>query len=293
VTSESFEAGMPSGRSRVAGIIGWPVTHSRSPRLHGFWLRRYGIDGAYVPLPVRPERFADALRALPLIGFAGANVTVPHKEAALVSVDRASGEARRIGAVNTIVIAADGTLEGRNTDGFGFSENLRNALPGWSAAAGPAVLLGAGGAARAVAVALLDAGAPEVRLANRTAQRAERLAADIGGPIRVVGWDDRTAALADAALLVNTTTLGMVGQPPLDLPLDRLPPSAVVNDIVYAPLETALLAAARHRGNPVVDGLGMLLHQARPAFSAWFGVEPEVTPELRRFVLQDSAGGPR
>jgi len=293
VSSESFESGMLSGRSRVAGIIGWPVTHSRSPRLHGFWLRRYGIDGAYVPLPVQPERFAEALRALPLLGFAGANVTVPHKEAALASVDRASREARHIGAVNTIVVAADGTLEGRNTDGFGFSENLRDALPGWSAVAGPAVLLGAGGAARAVAVALLDAGAPEVRLANRTAERAERLAADIGGPIRVVGWDDRTAALADASLLVNTTTLGMAGQPPLDLPLDRLPPTAVVNDIIYAPLETALLAAARRRGNPVVDGLGMLLHQARPAFCAWFGVEPEVTPELRRFVLQDPLGGPR
>ena len=293
MSSESFESGMLSGRSRVAGIIGWPVTHSRSPRLHGFWLRRYGIDGAYVPLPVQPERFAEALRALPLLGFAGANVTVPHKEAALASVDRASREARHIGAVNTIVVAADGTLEGRNTDGFGFSENLRDALPGWSAVAGPAVLLGAGGAARAVAVALLDAGAPEVRLANRTAERAERLAADIGGPIRVVGWDDRTAALADASMLVNTTTLGMAGQPPLDLPLDRLPPTAVVNDIIYAPLETALLAAARRRGNPVVDGLGMLLHQARPAFCAWFGVEPEVTPELRRFVLQDPLGGPR
>jgi shikimate dehydrogenase len=293
VSSESLESGMLSGRSRVAGIIGWPVAHSRSPRLHGYWLRCYGIDGAYVPLPVRPERFVEALPALPLLGFAGANVTVPHKEAALAAVDRVSPEARRIGAVNTIVIAADGTLEGRNTDGFGFSENLRTALPGWSAAAGPAVLLGAGGAARAVAVALLDAGAPEVRLANRTADRAERLAADIGGPIRVVGWDDRAAALADAALLVNTTTLGMTGQPPLDLPLGRLPPSAVVNDVVYAPLETALLASAHRRGNPVVDGLGMLLHQARPAFAAWFGVEPEVTPELRRFVLQDPPGGLR
>jgi len=284
---------MLSGRSRVAGIIGWPVAHSRSPRLHGFWLRRYGIDGTYVPLPVQAEKFGEALRALPLIGFVGANVTVPHKEAALAAVERASREARRIGAVNTIVVAVDGTLEGRNTDAFGFGESLRTALPGWSAAAGPAVLLGAGGAARAVAVFLLEAGAPEVRVANRTPERAERLAADIGGAIRVVGWDDRAVALADAALLVNTTTLGMVGQPPLDLPLDRLPPSAVVNDVVYAPLETALLAAARRRGNPVVDGLGMLLHQARPAFAAWFGVEPEVTPELRRFVLEDASGGPR
>jgi len=283
----------PTGRSRLAGVIGWPVAHSRSPRLHGYWLRRYGIDGTYVPLPVHPERIAAALRALPVLGFAGANVTVPHKEAALAAVDRTTAEARRIGAVNTIVVADDGTLDGRNTDAFGFTENLHAAVPAWSAKAGSAVILGAGGSARAVAVALAEAGAPEIRLVNRTPERAERLAADLRGPFRVMAWSDRTAALADAALLVNTTTLGMSGQPPLDLSLDRLPDTAVVNDIVYAPLETALLAAARARGNRAVDGLGMLLHQARPGFAAWFGVEPEVTPELRRFVLQDAPRGPR
>jgi shikimate dehydrogenase len=274
-----------TGKSRIAGVMGWPVSHSRSPRLHGYWLWRYGVDGAYVPLPVRPADFPAALRALPKLGFVGANVTVPHKEAALAAVDRANAEARRIGAVNTVVVAADGTLEGRNTDGFGFVENLRGSVHDWRATAGPAVIIGAGGAARAIAVALLDAGAPALRLVNRTAQRAERLAAEIGGPVRTYGWDDRVSALADAALLVNASTLGMTGEPALDLELENLPIAAVVNDMVYSPLETPLLAAARARGNRVVDGLGMLLHQARPGFAAWFGVEPEVTADLRRYVL--------
>jgi shikimate dehydrogenase len=277
---------MLSGRSRIAGVMGWPVAHSRSPRLHGYWLRTYGIDGAYIPLPVRPEQFAAALRALPMLGLAGVNVTVPHKEAALAAVDRSDPAARRIGAVNTIVVATDGTLDGRNSDGFGFMENLRAGVPGWSPKTGPAVILGAGGAARAVAVALLDGGVPEIRIVNRTIDRAERLSEDIGGPFRVYDWADRAAALGDATLLVNTTVLGMNGKPPLELALDRLPTAAVVNDIVYSPLETALLAAAKARGNRVVDGLGMLLHQARPGFSAWFGVQPEVTPELRSFVLE-------
>jgi len=277
---------MLSGRSRIAGVIGWPVSHSRSPRLHGYWLRTYGIDGAYIPLPVKAEQFTAALRALPLLGFAGANVTVPHKEAALKVVDRSDSAARRIGAVNTIVVAPDGTLDGSNSDGFGFMENLRAGAPAWSPQAGPAVILGAGGAARAIAVALLDGGVPEIRIVNRTSDRANQLSKDIGGPFRVYGWADRASALGDAALLVNTTTLGMSGQPALELALDRLPTMAVVNDIVYSPLETMLLAAARTRGNPVVDGLGMLLHQARPGFAAWFGVAPVVTPELRRFVLE-------
>jgi shikimate dehydrogenase len=275
-----------SGRGRVAGVMGWPVAHSRSPRLHGYWLRLHGIDGAYIPLPVRPEHFATALRALPLLGFAGANVTVPHKEAALAAVDRSDATALRIGAVNTIVVASDGTLVGRNSDGFGFMENLRTGAPGWSPKTGPAVILGAGGSARAVAVALLDGGVPEIRIVNRTVERAERLSADIGGPFRVYGWAERVSALGDAALLVNSTTLGMKGQPSLELALDRLPRTAVVNDIVYSPLETVLLATARARGNPAIDGLGMLLHQARPGFAAWFGVEPAVTPELRDFVLE-------
>jgi shikimate dehydrogenase len=278
-----------TGRSRIAGVMGWPVAHSRSPRLHNYWLRKYGIDGAYIPMPVVPKSFAAALRALPLLGFAGANVTIPHKEAALAVVDRCDDAARRVGAVNTVVVGGDGSLEGRNTDGFGFIENMRTCVPGWSAASGPAVVLGAGGAARAIVAALADAGVPEVRIVNRTTGRAERLCGDIGGPLRVLNWADRDAALAEAGLLVNATTLGMSGQPPLDLALGRLPETAVIADIVYVPLETGLLAAARARGHPAVDGLGMLLHQARPGFGAWFGVVPEVTQELRDFMLSGEA----
>lgn len=277
-----------SGKARLAGVIGWPVGHSRSPRLHGWWLDHYGVDGAYLPLPVRPEDFERVLRCLPAMGFAGANVTVPHKEAALRAVDRVDPVARRIGAVNTLVIAADGTIEGRNTDAYGFLENLRRGCPGWSPQAGPAVVIGAGGASRAVCAALVDAGIPELRLINRSVKRAASLAEDIGGPITVMAWEKRSDGLADAALLVNTTTLGMAGAPPLDLDLADLPPAAVVNDIVYVPLRTPLLAAAAARGNAVVDGLGMLLHQARPGFEAWFGIRPEVTPELRAFVLDEA-----
>lgn len=280
-----------SGKAKIAGVMGWPIGHSRSPRLHGFWLRQYGIDGAYVPLAVAPERAEQAIRALPALGFRGCNVTVPLKEIAFRTVDRLDETAWRMGAVNTIVVAEDGALEGGNTDGFGFIENLRAEQPSWTAEHGPAVVIGAGGAARAVVVALLDAGAPEVRLVNRTRARAEELAADLAaaglnGGVTVVDWVSRETALDGAALLVNTTTQGMAGQPALDLSLRALPVSAVVNDIVYVPLETPLLAEARARGNPVAGGIGMLLHQARPGFTAWFGVEPQVTPELTRFVLE-------
>lgn len=279
-----------TGAARIAGVVGWPVAHSLSPRLHGYWLKHYGIDGAYVPLPVRPEDLTDALRALPKLGFAGSNVTVPHKQAALEAMDDLDEAAGRIGAVNTVVIGGDGRLEGRNTDAFGFIENLREAAPDYRAGQGPAVVLGAGGAARAVVAALLDAGAPEVRIVNRSRARAEALAADFGSGCAALPWSEREAALTEAALLVNTTLLGMSGQPALDLPLDRLPVQAVVNDVVYDPLETALLAAARRRGNRAVDGLGMLLHQARPGFEAWFGVAPEVTPALREAVLTAGHG---
>ena len=275
-----------NAKGRLAGVIGWPVGHSRSPQLHGHWLARYGIDGAYVPLAVAPDRVEAALRGLAALGFRGCNVTVPHKEAALALVDDPDPVARRIGAVNTIIVGADGRLSGTNTDAFGFLANLQAGIPaGWSAAAGPAVVIGAGGAARAIIVALADAGAPEIRLVNRTRARAEGLAAELGGPVTVVDWTGRAAALDGAALLVNTSTQGMVGHDPLDLALDALPVSALVNDIVYVPLETPLLAAARARGNPVVDGVGMLLHQARPGFEAWFGVAPMVDAALRAAVL--------
>jgi shikimate dehydrogenase len=264
--------------------MGWPVAHSLSPRLHGHWLLRYGIDGAYVPLPVPPERLEQALRALPALGFAGVNLTIPHKEAALALMDRLSPVAARIGAVNTVVVEADGTLSGDNTDAFGFIAALCQSGAAWRAEAGPAVVLGAGGAARAVAVALLDAGAPEVRLLNRTPERARALAHGLGGAVRAVDWGAPAAALDGAALLVNTTSLGMRGQPPLVLPLEGLPRTALVTDVVYTPLITPLLALAQARGNPVVDGLGMLLHQARPGFRAWFGVDPAVDDDLRAIV---------
>jgi shikimate dehydrogenase len=265
--------------------MGWPISHSRSPCLHGFWLEQYGIDGAYLPFAVRPQNLVTALGALPALGLRGVNVTLPHKQAALGLVARASAEAKRIGAVNTIVVGADGRLEGSNTDGYGFLEHLRASATSFQPLRGPAVLLGAGGAAHAIAVALLDAGVPELRLTNRTSRRAAELAAALGPSAVVVDWGERAAALAEARLLVNATTLGMAGQPPLDLDLSQLSSAAIVYDIVYVPLETPLLAAARARGNPVVDGIGMLLHQARPGFAAWFGVEPEVTAELRAFVL--------
>ena len=273
-----------SGKARLAGVMGWPVEHSLSPRLHGYWLEQHGIDGAYVPLAVAPADLPTALTALPALGFRGVNLTLPHKEQALDLCQEVDDLARRIGAVNTIVVR-DGRLFGSNSDAFGFLENLKDGAPDWRAEAAPAVVLGAGGASRAVVVALADAGVPEVRLVNRTRERAEALATALGGALSVYDWDRREAALAEAGLLVNTTTLGMAGQPPLDLDLGALPVEAVVTDIVYTPLMTPLLQAARTRGNPLVDGLGMLLHQARPGFEAWFGVRPEVTPGLRDFVL--------
>jgi shikimate dehydrogenase len=275
-----------SGQARLAGVFGWPVAHSRSPRLHGYWLAKHGIDGAYLPFAVRPENLAAALKALPLLGLGGVNLTLPHKEAALALVDRTTAEATRIGAVNTIVVGEDGRLEGSNTDGYGFLAHLRASAPQWRAEREPVVLLGAGGAARAIAVALLDAGVPELRLVNRSLGRAVELAGALLDPrIRPVSWHERAAALAGASLLVNSTSLGMSGQPALDLDLEPLPRTAIVYDIVYVPLETPLLGAARARGNVCVDGLGMLLHQARPGFAAWFGTTPEVTPALRDFVL--------
>ncbi|HEY5208385.1 MAG TPA: shikimate dehydrogenase [Stellaceae bacterium] len=270
-----------SDAGRLAGVMGWPVAHSRSPVLHRYWLERHGLTGDYVKLAVRPENLGRALRALPDLGFAGVNLTIPHKEAALALLDTIEPQARAIGAVNTVTVSDDGSLHGANSDAFGFIENLKEGAPDWRGPAGPALVLGAGGAARAAVAALLAAGVGELRLVNRNQARAELLAAGHDGRVRVLPWSQRAAALAGVRLLVNTTSLGMAGAPPLDLALDDLPADAVVNDIVYTPLETPLLAAARRRHNPVVDGLGMLLHQGRPGFAAWFGISPEVTPELR------------
>ena len=275
-----------TGTSRLAGVMGWPVSHSKSPRLHGYWLAKYGIDGCYMPLPVEPENFQAALISLRNLGFSGVNVTIPQKEMAMPECDELSDRARRIGAVNTVTFAKDGRLLGDNTDGFGFIENLRQEAPDIDFTSGPAVVLGAGGASRAILVALLDEGSPEIRIANRTRARAEDLVREFNDPrLTVIDWPVSPDALSDVSLLVNTTSLGMVGQPKLDIDLDGLPTSAMVTDIVYAPLITGLLQQAKDRGNPIVDGLGMLLHQARPGFHRWFGIDPEVTQELRDFVL--------
>ncbi|MFI4983506.1 MAG: shikimate dehydrogenase, partial [Nevskiales bacterium] len=249
-----------SQQFKAAGLIGWPVFQSRSPKLHGYWLEHYRIQGAYLPMPVQAGRLEAALRGLVALGFAGCNVTIPHKEAAAKLVDRVDPVGRRMGAINLIVVQPDGSLSGYNKDGYGFIENLRDGKPDWRGDAGPAVVLGGGGGARSVVVSLLDEGAPEIRLINRTRARAEQLAQEFGGPIRVLDWERRHAALAGAALLVNTTNQGMVGQPALDLVLDELPPTALVCDIIYNPLDPPLLVAARARGNPTVNGLGMLLH---------------------------------
>ena len=278
-----------SGKTLVAGVIGWPISHSRSPRLHGYWLDHYGIDGAYVPLPVRAEDFDTAVTGLAAAGFRGVNVTVPHKEAALRICDSVDAFAAKVGAVNTLIFNEDG-ITGSNTDAFGFLENLRNGAVGYDVKTGPAMVVGAGGAGRGIVAALLEEGVSEIRLTNRTLSRAEQVAEELtarfAGKIDVIPWDQRGDALADVALLVNSSSLGMAGQANLELDLTRLPPQALVNDIVYTPLETPLLAEARARGNRTVDGLGMLLHQARPGFHAWFGMNPEVTGGLRNRMLE-------
>ncbi|CTQ32781.1 shikimate dehydrogenase [Jannaschia rubra] len=267
----------------LAGVIGDPIAHSRSPLLHGHWLRRHGIDGHYIPLHVRASDLGGTLALLPRLGFRGVNVTLPHKEAVFALADEATDRARAVGAANTLTFR-DGRIHADNTDGAGFIANLRQGAPDW-AGDRPALVLGAGGAARGVVAALLDEGVPTVTLANRTAARAEALAGQFDDRVRTIDWNDTGPALADHALLVNTTSLGMTGQPPLDVDLSALPGDAVVTDIVYTPLSTPLLTAAQARGNPTVDGLGMLLHQAAPGFAAWFGVTPQVDDDLRRAVL--------
>ena len=264
--------------------MGWPVAHSRSPLIHNYWLQKHGLVGSYLPLAVQPGQLAIALPGLAALGFKGCNVTIPHKVDAVKLAHVVDANARRVGAVNTVVVQPDGSLKGINTDGFGYIQSLLDAQPRWRADAGPVVVLGAGGAARAVVLALADQGAKEIRLINRTPDKAEAMAAEFGAPVKSLPWEQRHAALGGAALLVNTTSQGMHGYPALSIDLSALPTHALVSDIIYAPLETPLLLAAKARGNPTVGGLGMLLNQARPAFEAWFGVLPDVTPELRRLV---------
>ena len=269
----------------LAGVIGNPIGHSRSPRMHRHWLARYGIAGDYVPLEVRDGDLETVLRTLPRMGFVGANVTLPHKTAALRIADHQTDRAVVIGAANTIIYRGDGSILADNTDGYGFMANLRQGAPDWDPTAGPALVLGAGGAARAILVSLAEAGVPEILLANRTRAKAEALRRDIGSRIEVIDWHALPGALPEARLLVNTTSLGMTGQPDLKLSLDGLRGDAVVTDIVYSPLRTRLLEEAAARGCVTVDGLGMLLHQGVPGFERWFGRRPEVDEALRAAVL--------
>ena len=267
-----------------ACVIGWPVEHSRSPLIHRYWLKHYGIDGAYEKEAVRPEDLAGFLGLLAAHGYAGANVTLPHKEAALQLAAVADEAARAIGAANTLWLDQAGRLSAGNTDAYGFITNLEAEAADWNTDRRPVMVLGAGGAARAILHGLLNEGASPILLANRTRDRAEALARAFGPSVTVVDWDARHRALAGCGLLINATSLGMTGKDKLDIDLGALPADAVVADIVYSPLETELLAAARVRGNRIVDGLGMLLHQAVPGFERWFGVRPEVTPALRAHV---------
>lgn len=271
----------------LAGVFGWPASHSKSPALHGHWLKRYGIKGWYLPLPVRPEAFESVLEALPRMGFVGANVTMPHKAEAFRLSQEATPLARRLKAANTLTFR-EGRVFADNTDGFGFLENLRQAAPQWRADLGPAVVIGAGGASRAVIAALAEAGAPQIRLLNRTQANSEELQRDLDLPLKLLPMEKLSEALEGAALAVNATALGMAGGPPFDLDLSALPPGILATDLIYAPLRTPFLEAAERQGARIVDGLGMLLHQARPGFKAWFGREPEVDADLRRAVLEAS-----
>lgn len=272
-------------RIPLAGVIGHPINHSRSPALHGHWLKTCGIRGHYIPMDVAEGDLEAVLRALPRAGFVGCNITIPHKEKALALADVVSDRAARIGAANTLVFDETGRIHADNTDGIGFLANLIEGAPGWQASSGPAAVIGAGGAARAIVVALLDAGCPEIRIANRTRARAEALCTEFGPRVVVADWENVGTIFDGAATVVNTSSLGMAGKAAFNLPLDTLSAAAVVTDCVYTPLRTDFLNAAAARGCVTVDGLGMLLHQAVPGFERWFGHRPDVTAELRAVVL--------
>jgi len=269
----------------MAGVMGWPVAHSRSPLIHNHWIKKYQLSGAYGRFPVEPKNLEAAIRGLSALGLAGCNITIPHKVEAMQYMDWVDPHAQKIGAINTVVVQANGTRHGYNNDGFGYLQSLKEAHAQWRADTGPVVVLGAGGAARAILVALLQEGATEIRLLNRTLDKAQALAQEFGTSIQALPWSQRHEALAQAALLINTTNQGMHGTPALDLTLDELPTTALVSDIIYTPLVTPLLEQARQRGNTTVNGLGMLIHQARPAFEAWFGIKPAATSEISDLLI--------
>uniref|UniRef100_UPI003B52CD12 shikimate dehydrogenase n=1 Tax=Roseovarius indicus TaxID=540747 RepID=UPI003B52CD12 len=277
---------MSNTRIPLAAVIGSPVAHSKSPQLHNHWLKVNGLPGFYIPMEVDTEDLETVLRTLPKMGFVGVNITIPHKEKVLDIADLITDRATLIGAANTLIFRQDGKIHADNTDGYGFINNIRQNAPNWEPSSGPAAILGAGGAARAVVASLLDAGVPEILISNRTKVRAEALRADFGKRLTVVDWVQAGNMLDDAVTVVNTTSLGMIGKPPLRVPLDGLRLGAVVNDLVYAPLKTQFLAEAEEMGCHIVDGLGMLLHQAVPAFERWFGVRPEVDSATRAAALR-------
>lgn len=270
----------------LVGVMGWPITHSRSPLMHNYWFDQLGIAGRYLPLAIPPERLAAALRALPALGFAGCNLTLPHKQAAMAIVDEVDAVAAAIGAISCVVVRKEGSLFGTNNDCIGFINNIKHVNSRWRADTGPIAVLGAGGGARAVCYALAREGAHEIRVVNRTFERAQRLAHDFGAPLKSLPWEQRADALSDCAMVVNATSAGMVGQPALEIDLQHLPRTALVCDLIYIPRETPFLASARGRGNLTVNGLGMLLHQGPPAWQLWFNAVPQVTPQLHALLEQ-------
>jgi shikimate dehydrogenase len=275
-----------SNRIPLAGVVGSPVAHSRSPKLFRHWLNTFGLQGYYIPMDIANRDLERAIETLPSLGFVGVNVTIPHKERVLEIADLVTDRATMIGAANTIIYRKDGKIHADNTDGYGFLENLRSGAPDWDPRRGPAAVLGAGGAARAVVFSLLDAGVPEILLANRTRVRAENLASDFGHRVTVFDWVQAGNMLDDATLVVNTTSLGMTGKPEMRVPLDGLRHDMVVTDLVYTPLKTRLLTEAEAAGCTVVDGLGMLLYQAVPGFERWFGERPKVDSAARAAALR-------
>ena len=277
---------MSLNRIPLAGVIGSPIAHSKSPALHTHWLKTLGIAGHYIPIDVAQEDLEHIVKTLPKMGFVGVNVTVPYKEKVMDFADLVTDRAALIGSANTLIFRKDGKIHADNTDSYGFIQNLRQKAPDWDPKAGPAAILGAGGAARAVIAALVEVGVPEILISNRTKARAEKLKADFGKRLRVVDWVQAGNMLEEATTVINTTSLGMVGKPPLRVPLDGLQKGILVTDLVYAPLMTHLLNEANEAGCVTVDGLGMLLHQAVPAFERWFGVRPQVTDETRAAVLR-------
>jgi len=274
----------------LAAVMGWPVMHSLSPLMHNSWMEQEGLKGTYVPLAIEPGTLEPALRALHPLGFAGCNLTIPHKLEAMAIVDEVDDVARKIGAMSCVVVREDGTLFGTNNDWLGFIGNLKQFFPDFRADTAPVTVIGAGGGGRAVVHAMLDQGAREIRLVNRNLERAAAIAAEFGGPITPVRWEERHEALDGAGMVVNATSQGMKGEPALDIQLDNLPASALAVDIIYTPLETPFLNAARMRGNPTLNGLGMLLHQGPAAWKRWFGIEPAITDALRRRMEQALGG---